>query len=264
MQLPIEKQIEQSAENDAIAGIHQGDLARQAALGKKPVWDTDGNPEHAKATEMMNRGPQRDDLNAQLEVEHERIGQVQTPPLFMALTIAIAAVVESTGSTIIMKNCGFEPPVLFGITLAAAVFALVSLTRKTRDYRSYLVIAALVTLSFAVASLRAREAVGDEGDGGPSSWAMGVIALVMTIGPALWAEPALRELGMLFPHLRRRRRLAKQHAQLERDIKAAEAFSEKHKKSQLAWEDTDHRLKARYDIAHARKRAEIESTNPTQ
>jgi hypothetical protein len=267
MQIPIEKQIEQAAEKDAIGGIHQGDLAREAALGKKPEWDTDSNPEHAKATETLNKRPDVADLDAHLEVEHERIAKAEEPPSFSLVKVLFAAVVETLGSIIIMRNAGFEPPenVLFAVALSVAIFALVSLTKKTHDYRTYLVIAVLVVLSFAVASFRTQDAAGEEADGRPpNEWALGVIALVMTIGPALWAEPALRKLGMLFPHLLRRKRLSRKRANLHRDITAAETFIENHKKSQLAWEDQDHRIKAIYDIAHARKRAEIKSLDPTR
>jgi hypothetical protein len=266
MNTPIDKQIEQAAEQDALAGIHQGKQALEAQLGKKPEWDTDANPKHAKAAETMNQRPYRDDLIAQLEVLNDLIAQAGEPASFLFWKILIAAFVEVVGSTVIMTNAGFEVPmnIVGGVALAIAIFALVSLTNKTRDYRSYLVIAVLVTVSCAVASLRARDAAGDDADGRGNEWALGVVALVMTIGPALWAEPALRKLGLLFPHLRRRTRLDTQRAKLQHDIEAAEEYTANHKKSQDHWDDQNHRLKATYDIAYARKRAEIGSTDPTR
>lgn len=266
MATPRDRQMEQAAETDAIAGIHQGDRAREAALGKKSEWNTNENPKHAKATATMNQRPVVADLSADIEVEEQRIEQAGEPPSFLFVKVLIAAFVEFIGSTLIMTNAGFEVPinVLGGFALAVAIFALVSLTSKTRDHRMYLAIGALVVVSCAVASLRSQEALGEEDDGRVNEWALGIVALIMTVGPALWAEPLLRKLGTLFPHIRRRRRLSVQRAALERDINAAEAFSENHKKAQLEWEDTDHRLKATYDMAFARKRAEIESTDPTR
>jgi hypothetical protein len=266
MNTPIEKLIEHAAEQDALAGLHQGKDALAAHLGKRPEWNTDEHPEHALTTETLNKRPLLSDLHAQRESEDERIAQAGEPPSFLFWKILIAAFVEIVGSTVIMTNAGFEVPmnIVGGVALAIAIFALVSLTNKTRDYRSYLVIAMLVVVSCAVASLRAREAVGEDADTHGNEWALGVVALVMTIGPALWAEPALRKLGLLFPHLRRRKRVHNQLTKLQRDITAAEEYSANHKKSQLHWDDQSHRLKAAYDIAYARKRAEIGSTDPTR
>lgn len=263
---PIDKLVEQAAADDAVAGIHQGTQVLESHLGKRPEWNTEEHHEHAKTVETLNQRPFLDDLRAQLEGEDERIAQAGEPPSFLLWKIVIAAFVEIVGSTVIMTNAGFEVPmnIVGGIALAIAIFALVSLTNKARDYRSYLVIGMLVLVSCAVASLRARDAVGDDADGHGSEWALGVVALVMTIGPALWAEPALRKLGLLFPHLRRRKRLDRQRAKLQHDIDAAERYSVAHKESQLQWEDQNHRMKAVYDVAYARKRAEIGSTDPTR
>jgi hypothetical protein len=263
---PTEKLMEQIAEQDAIAGIHQGQHALDSLLGKPPVWNTDENPAHAKVMETTNQRPLLEDLRAQLEGEDERIAQAGEPPSFLLWKIVIAAFVEIVGSTVIMTNAGFEVPmnIVGGVALAIAIFALVSLTNKARDYRSYLVIGLLVVVSCAIASLRAHDAVGDDSDGRGNEWALGVVALVMTIGPALWAEPALRKLGFLFPHLRKRKRLARQHTKLQHDIEDAESYRSNHRKDELRWDDQNHRLKALYDATYARKRAEIGSTDPTR
>jgi hypothetical protein len=263
---PIEKLVEHAAEQDAIAGIHQGQHAQDSLLGKKPTWNSDDNPTHAKVEEKMNQRPFLGDLRAQLDSLDELIAKAGEPSVFLTLQILIAVFVEIVGSTVITTNAGWEVPlnIIGGFALAISIFALVSLTNKARDYRSYLVIGMLVVVSSAVAWLRARDAVSDDADGRGNEWALGVVALVMTIGPALWAEPALRKLGFLFPHLRKRTRLDNQHAKLQRDIEDAEAYRANHKSEELRWDDQSHRLKAVYDATHARKRAELESTDPTR
>lgn len=257
--------IEHDADLDAIAGVSQRDLAVKQRQGQKEEWNPIDHPEHAKVTETMNKRPLLADLAAQLELLHEFIAQAHEPASFLVVKVFIALLVEIIGSWILMTNAGFEVPVniLGAIALAVAIFALVSLTSRTRDYRWYAAIAALVIVSCAVASLRAHDAIGEE-DGRTNGWALGVVALIMTIGPALWAEPLLKKLGMLFPHLRRRKRLSGQHAKLEQQIADAEAYRAQHKKTQLHWEDTEQRLNAAYDVAYERKRAEIKATDPTR
>ncbi len=245
------------------------DLARQHAdtgvwllqevldveIGRRPAWAPTTDPRHSKALDAIGQESVLEEHMASLREQNERISEVGEPVSFLIAKAAGLGIIEVLGCTALMTSLGYPRPenLFFGVAAAAGIFALVGLSHRRRDPWKYAGIVALGLIAFTISRLRIDD-VAEGGEGG--QWALAVITLLASIGPAFLAEPVLRKLVALFPDLSRRRHTRREKRALQTRITDAQDLRDRVAEEQIQWDDDRLYVSGVYTLAHNQRCAE--------
>lgn len=248
--------IEQRAEEDAKRGVYQPDGYVLAKQGPQPQYDPVGNLEHAQVGSRL-QNPAIEEEREDLRRAEDELARHVWPRVLLAVLLFLL-VLEVGAALLLMRELGIAMPErsLFALAFAVFVFFLVYLCSRARSrLASYVAYAVLGMLIVAATTIRVGGT--DEEGGGMYDWAMSVILLAVTLGPAVMAEKVMTWLTPAWPIVRRVVRLKNSIAGATRDQKRAERFVNLVARKRERWNRDAERRRAIYDMAWQSERADV-------
>ena len=250
--------LEARAREDARLGIYAPDAYITATIGPEPSFDPVGNLRHANVGSRL-QNPAIEEGEADIRREEDEMARHPSHHLLFAF-LMVLLFMECAGAIYVMRTMGVESPerVVFGTALAVCIFFMTWLCSRAKN--RLVSIGALTALGLLVAALTLVRVDENTGEGGTPamSWATGLIMMAVTIGPAVMAEHVLRLVGPVLPIVRRRFRLSRRVAQARMSRRTATWFVNRLASRRAEWQETAARIRAAYDIAHRKARAQLD------
>ncbi len=212
--------IRETARRHAEAGTWLLVYVINAVNGKRPEWSPITDARHSAAADAIGQVSSLEEHKASLRQQNEEISLIGEPPALLIIKANLFGAIEVLGCTMLMTAFGYPRPenIFFGVAAAAGIFALVGLSRRARDPWKYAGLAALALIAVTISRMRMDD-VQSDADG--AHWALAIITLLASLGPAFLAEPVLRKLVALFPSLIRRYHTRREHDALDKSITKA-------------------------------------------
>lgn len=258
--------VTEKAREHAAIGKKMVDEVVAVAAPLPPKWDPVGNPDHNQIAEDMTTAPLVADLTAIEGEQRDAVAQTLGEPVWtIAGKTLLVGGVEVFAITRLFVNLGSTllEAVTYALGIVICFLGALAFSRSAISSRlSRFAMVAFVTGACAIAVLRAHDAgaVGTVVE----SLAFGALAILMTVGPALYLEPILRRVRAAYVPLLRFRATRRQRQAAENRLASANAaHRDIHANYRNAVEDRK-QLVAVYELEHARATADFVRTDPNR
>jgi len=231
-----------------------------------PAWDPINIPAHARISLDLALGQRIADLRSVERDLEAAVAQTMGEPMSTALTkVLVVGTVEMFAIARLFSHLGNAPgeSVLYAIGVVVCFFGLLAASRSAKTARaSRLTMAAFIAGAGAIAVLRAQQA-GALATAIEAA-AVGALAVLIAIGPAVFVEPLLHKLRVTYPNLLRLRSRRRERETTERRLQHAQMQYERVHDDRVTALARRAQTIAIYDLEYARARAEIERNDPNR
>lgn len=241
--------VQSNAKKDAKAGVDSCNDLISSRLGDRPVFDP-ARLDHKRIEEDIQLDPAIKDLEDEVKLlEDQQAHEPRLLPINLVLALCYGA--EPLACASLMKSYGFENPekFIFGVMLAAGVFAVTSIASRMTGHAKYMAYAVYTALVIAVAGSRLAE----RGDGSISSWPEAVVLMFLTVGPAILAEWCWRRRENAAKLSKQARNVRRRLGEMRGRRVSAQRFVDRVISAQRGWDNDATVIRSTYAKEHRRK-----------